>query len=53
MKNVNFDRDRRKNHSNFFPVMMERRRSFYRGKYNGEVFTVIILFACVALFILR
>ena len=53
MKGAKFGRDRRTEVSGSCPVLKERRKSYYHGKYNREVFSVVILLACVATFMLR
>ena len=34
-------------------MMKDRRKAYYHGKYNKEVFSIVLLLACVAMFVVR
>jgi hypothetical protein len=53
MKGANFEQDKSVDVSGEFPTSMERRKSYYHGKYDREVYSVIIVLASLAMFLLR
>ncbi|WP_164483520.1 hypothetical protein [Paraglaciecola hydrolytica] len=36
-----------------FNMMKDRRKAYYHGKYNKEVFSIVLLLACIAMFVVR
>jgi hypothetical protein len=52
MKGGNAGRDRRTKDSAPFPGLMERRKSYYHGKYNRRMLSVFIVLACVIVFMM-
>ncbi len=48
MYNRNSDHDA----SGVYQALKDRRKAYYHGKYNREVFSVVLLLACVGMFLL-
>jgi predicted metal-dependent peptidase len=36
-----------------FPAMKDRRKAYYHGKYNKEIFSILVVIAGVAMYIVR
>lgn len=36
-----------------FPALKDRRKAYYHGKYNKEVFSILLVVAAIALLIVR
>ena len=53
MKGAKFTRDRTIGFFGSHPALIERRKSYYPGKYNREVFLIVVLLACATMFMLR
>tara|TARA_R110000744_G_scaffold12870_3_gene37942 strand:+ start:4715 stop:4951 length:237 start_codon:yes stop_codon:yes gene_type:complete len=39
--------------SGVYQALKDRRKAYYHGKYNREVFSVVLLLACIGMFLLR
>lgn len=53
MKYVNDNKQQSDNYLASCNTMKDRRKAYYHGKYNKEVFSIVLLLACVAMFVVR
>ncbi len=53
MKHDMYNRKPEHDESGVYQALKDRRKAYYHGKYNREVFSVVLLLACVGMFLLR
>ena len=53
MKYDMYNRKPEHDESGVYQALKDRRKAYYHGKYNREVFSVVLLLACVGMFLLR
>ncbi|WP_166422352.1 hypothetical protein [Paraglaciecola sp. 20A4] len=53
MRRDTYNRKSEHDASGVYQALKDRRKAYYHGKYNREVFSVVLLLACVGMFLLR
>jgi hypothetical protein len=53
MKSAKFNKDRRSETQTGFYALKDRRKSYYHGKYNRQVVSIVLLFTLIVMYIVR
>ncbi|MFT4938901.1 MAG: hypothetical protein ACI88A_001933 [Paraglaciecola sp.] len=52
MKRANFNKNQSPEMPTGFHALKDRRKSYYHGKYNREVISIVVLFTLVVMYML-